>query len=439
MPQISQITLPSGSVYDLKDAYARSAIEAIVGGDAVVFVGVSSTPLTDGGSQSPTVDGQTLVPAAGQLFFYGTEEFIWGPDGKWHALGSLDSLGALAYKDSATASYKPKGTVSQPTFTGSSSNVTITTSDSATGNYTPKGTISQPTFTGNAMVVQGDYTPAGIIDISVETETAPLYETSGTANYTPEGTVSQPTFSGTLFNSTGKFTPAGSVGLTTSNKTAAVSKASSGTVTYTPQGSVAAPTISVATAGSTTTIKNPTSVTVAKTVVAAAPGATAPANAITYYSVNNENLSFYQLGYTTGASITTSNVTVKNGDASYEASAPAFTGTGVRLVTDNIAVPTSASFTGTEGNVTVSGTATGSVSQPTFSGTGVRLVTDVPGQITGTFSGASASIQSEGTPSGTISVPTFTGTKAQISGTTTAAGTVSQPTFEGTQETIEVS
>ena len=41
------------------------------------------------------------------------------------------------------------------------------------------------------------------------------------------------------------------------------------------------------------------------------------ANSLTYYSVADENLSLYQIGYTTGASITTSNVTVKNGDASY--------------------------------------------------------------------------------------------------------------------------
>ena len=42
---------------------------------------------------------------------------------------------------------------------------------------------------------------------------------------------------------------------------------------------------------------------------------------------------------------------------------------------DLISVPTSATFTGTQGNITVSGTATGNVSQPTFTGTGVRLVT----------------------------------------------------------------
>lgn len=243
MPNLSKITLPSGTTYDLKDAYAREQIAALTGGDAVVFIGVSTTPLTDGGSETPTVGGEEKTPAAGQLFFYGTQEFIWGNDSKWHGLGSLDNLGALAYENDASTSYTPTGTVSKPTFTG--------------------------------------------------------------ANMTSTGT-------------------------------------------FTPAGSVAAPTISVKTAGTTGTIKNPTSQTVAKTVVAAAPGATAPANNVTYYSVSNETLSLYQLGFTTGDSITTENVTVKTGDAAYEATAPA--------------------FTGTEGNVSVSGTTTGDVSQPTFTG-----------------------------------------------------------------------
>lgn len=352
---ISKITLPSGTEYEIKDAYARSVIESIVGGDAVVFVGVSTTAMTDGGIEKPTVDGSQVNPHSGNLFFYGTEEFIWGKDDKWHALGSLESLGALAYKNSASTSYKPAGTVSKPTFTGSSSTVTITATDNTNGNYQPKGTVSKPTFTGSSSTFTGKFTPEGGVTVTTNA---------------------------------------------TTNKTATVSAASSGTATYTPAGSVSAPTISVKTAGSTTTIKNPTSVTVAKTVVAAAPGATAPANAVTYYSVANENLSLYQLGYTTGDSISTSNVTVKNGDAAYEASQPNFTGTGARLVTGNIPVPSTytATFTGTEGDVSTSGT-----------------------------------------PSGSVSQPTFTGTKAQLSGTTTANGSVSQPTFEGTQATITVS
>ena len=355
MADISKITLPSGTTYNIKDAEARSQIAALTGGDAVVFVGVSTTALTDGGSETPTVGGDELTPATGQLFFYGTQQFIWGGDSKWHALGSLDSLGDLAYKDTASGTVTPTGTVSQPTFTGTSAAVTITATDNASGNYQPKGTVSQPTFSGSSLTSTGTFTPSGSVSVSTNA---------------------------------------------TTNKTATVSAAESGDATYTPAGSVAAPTISVSSAGTTDTIHNPTKVTVAKTVVAAAPGATAPTNNLTYYSVSNETLSLYQLGYTTGDSITTSDVTVKTGDASYTASAPAFTGTGARLVTGNIAVPSSytASFSGTEGNISVTGT-----------------------------------------PSGTVSQPTFTGTKAQLAGTTTAAGTVSQPTFSGDEKTVTVS
>ena len=358
MADLSKITLPSGTTYNLKDAKAREDIAAIQGAIAggVVFIGVTTTALTDGSTTNPiTIGGESVSAINGCIVIYDTKEFIWvDSDTSWHLLGSADEFGTLAYKNSASGSYTPAGTVSKPTFTGSSSNVTITSTANNSGNYQPAGTVSKPSFTGASMT------------------------------------------------STGAFTPEGSVTVTTNattNKTATVSK-TTGTATYTPEGTVAAPTISVATAGATTTVKNPTSVTVAKTVVAAAPGATAPSNSLTYYAVSGETLSLYQLGYTTGASITTSDVTVKTGDAAYSASAPEFTGTGARLVTGNIAVPNTytATFTGTEGSVSVSGTTTGSVSQPTF-----------------------------------------TGTKVQLSGTTTAAGEVSQPTFIGTAATITVS
>ena len=92
--------------------------------------------------------------------------------------------------------------------------------------------------------------------------------------------------------------------------------------------------------------------------------------------------------------------------------------------------------------MSVTGTPSGTVTQPTFSGTGVRLVTGniaVPNTYTATFTGTEDEVSVTGTPSGTVSQPTFTGTKTQLSGTTTAAGTVSQPTFTGTQATITVS
>ena len=417
MADISIIKLPSGTSYNIKDAQARTDIanlQTTVTG-AMHFLGVTTTAITDGSTTATiSIDGENRTLAAsdaGAVVIYGTtgtnasapKEFVWNGT-KWNEFGSTGSIKALAFKDSASGTVTPTGTVTS-TFTGSSSNVTITATDNTSGNYQPKGTVTVST------------------NATTNKTAAVSPASSGTVTYTPAGSINTPAFTGTAatINSTGTFTPSGSVGLTNTNKTATVSAASSGDVTYTPEGSVSAPTISVKTAGSTTTIKNPTSTTCAKTVVAAAPGATAPANSLTYYAVSGETLSLYQIGYTTGASITTSDVTVKNGDAAYQATAPSFTGTGKRLVTGNIPVPTSASFTGTEGNLAVSASYTpaGTNDDLTFTGTGVRLVT------------------------GNIAVPntytaTFTGTKAQISGTTTANGSVAS-TFSGDQKTVTVS
>ena len=405
MADISVIKLPSGTEYSLKDAQARADIATLqnVTTGAMHYVGVTTTALSDGATTNPIkIDNVDYTAVAGDVAIYSTREYVFSTsDNKWHEFGSTGSLKALAFKDSASTKYTPAGSVSQPTFTGTSSTVTITATDNTSGNYQPKGSVTVTTkSTANKTATVA---PAA----------------SGTATYTPSGSITNATFTGTATTSTGKFTPSGTVGLTNTNQTTTVSAATSGTATYTPAGSVGTPTISVKTAGTTTTIKNPTSTTCAKTVVAAAPGSTAPANAITYYSVSGETLSLYQLGYTTGASISTSDVTVKTGDAEYQSSKPSWTGTGARLVTGNISVPSSASFTGTEGNVSVSGTPTGSVSAD-FEGDAVRLVT------------------------GNIPVPsdytaTFTGTKAQLAGSTTASGTVSKPSFTGTEATITVS
>lgn len=295
MPDISKITLPSGTVYNLKDAQAREDIESIKGAvsGGVSFLGITTTELTDGATTSTiTVGGKQVSAINGALVIYSSDEFVWSEsDTSWHRLGPSGTFRALAYKDSASGSYKPAGTVSKPTFTGAS------------------------------------------------------------------------------MTSTGSFTPEGNIAFTNTNKTATVSKASSGTVTYTPEGSVAAPEISLKTAGSTQTIKNPTSQSVVKNVTAVVPGGETPTNQVVYYDVSGETLTLYQLGYTTGDSISTADVTVKTGDATYEATAPEFTGTGARLVTGNISIPSSAKFNGTAGNVSVSGTTAGEVSQPTFNGT----------------------------------------------------------------------
>lgn len=143
---ISQIKLPSGTTYDIKDAQAREKIAQLAGLDTVKFMGVSSTALTDGGNENPKVDGTVVTEKkTGDLYFYGTSEFIYGADSKWHALGDLTTLGALAYKDDASADYTPAGTVSQPTFSDGAVK--------ASGSYTPAGTITLTT--SEATVVSG--------------------------------------------------------------------------------------------------------------------------------------------------------------------------------------------------------------------------------------------------------------------------------------------
>ena len=436
MSDISKITLPSGSTYDIKDAYARQQIEALSG--YTYYIGVTTTPLTDGATTNPiTVNGQSITANTGAICTYGSKEFIWNGSA-WQEFGDLSALGDLAYADTASATYTPQGGVSA-SFTGGESNVTISVSKNVTGNYKPSGAIIGTSFTGASMTSTGVFTPSGSVSLTNGNTTATVSPaSSGEATYTPAGNITGTSFTGASMTSTGVFTPSGSVNLTNTNTTATVAPAGSGEATYTPAGNITAGAISVKTAGSTDTIHNPTKVTVAKTVVAAAPSATAPDNAITYYSVANETLSLYQIGYTTGDSITTSDVTVKTGDAAYQSANPTFSGTGVRLVTGNISVPSSASFSGTEGSVSVSGTTTGSVSNGTFSGTGVRLVTSNISVPSGaTFSGTEGNVSVTGTTTGSIVDGTFDGVTVQISGTTTASGSISA-SFTGTQATIQV-
>ena len=79
----------------------------------------------------------------------------------------MSIFGDLAYKDTASATYTPAGTVSQPTFTGTQGSVSVTTSGAVTA-VTVNTTSSGGT----------DITPSGTIG-----------DSAGTANYTPAGTV----------------------------------------------------------------------------------------------------------------------------------------------------------------------------------------------------------------------------------------------------------
>lgn len=147
---ISQFTMPNGDVLELKDKVAR---EAIQGGSH--FLGVTTTEISDGASTATLTIGEDSVTAAnGDIVVYGIKEFIYASaDSKWHELGDVSMLGALAVKDSASGSYTPAGTV-EATFSGASISYTPAGSVnfsgatmSSTGTYTPAGTVSKPSVT----------------------------------------------------------------------------------------------------------------------------------------------------------------------------------------------------------------------------------------------------------------------------------------------------
>ena len=312
MPEISKITLPSGTTYDLKDATARAAI---AGGTS--FLGITTTALTDGSEVTTIVVGGADVTAInGGIAIYLNKEFIYSTtDSKWHEIGDTTDLGDLAYKDSASGNYKPEGTVSKPTFTGNSL--------TSTGTFTPDGTVSKPTFTGTEGNVSVSGTPAGTIGVG-----------TGSANYTPGGTVSTPTITVTPASSTGYVASSATGGGTVTAGTAAQATMPTLQTSVSNENLVLSWTAGSFTPNTPTTVKLPSFTS--KNIVTGITSATSSQPSFTGDGVN---LKF------TGTTMSSSGK---------------FTPSG------SVSKPT---FTGSSGDVSVSGTPTGSVSQPTFTGT----------------------------------------------------------------------
>lgn len=219
MADISKVTLPSGNTYNFKDQGARDLISDL--SSPTSYLGVTTTEITDGSTVSPiTIGDETVTPKSGNIVAYGNSEFVWSDvEKKWREFGSTGSLKALAFKDSASASYTPAGSVSQPTFTGTKA--TIST------DYIPAGTVAAPslTVTANTASVKpfgsagtlpsfsaGTLPTAGTAvtvatGIKSATATAPAFtgtKATISADYTPTGSVSKPAFTGTAATITAK-------------------------------------------------------------------------------------------------------------------------------------------------------------------------------------------------------------------------------------------
>lgn len=226
MADISKITLPSGSTYDVKDTLARE----MAAGTIHLIEGSCSTALTDMATTNPiTINGESYTAKKGEATFYESKEFVF--DGTyWHEFGDNTGLGDLAFKDSASGTFTPAGTVSQPTFTGTQSTIDV--------DVTPSGTVSKPDITvtksTDSVYSITDVGTLPVLTTTVANETLTIAFSQGTlptkgaaqtvmtnataaldsapvftgteatfhADVTPEGTVSQPTFTGTQGNVT---------------------------------------------------------------------------------------------------------------------------------------------------------------------------------------------------------------------------------------------
>lgn len=193
---LGTIQTPDGTTHYMKDAEARTAItaiesrvdlaeediatlkEAVKGGTH--FIGKTTSQLVDRCTTNPitvvTTTGTKQVTARAGDFAVrektvgtGTVgiEFLF--DGTcWTELGSTGTLGSLAYKDTASGTVTPTGTVSKPTATvtpqkTSISHLTVTVDEDSetlifgsTAHQVMTGAtvdVSQPTFTGDQKTV----------------------------------------------------------------------------------------------------------------------------------------------------------------------------------------------------------------------------------------------------------------------------------------------
>lgn len=178
MPEISKITLPSGTTYDIKDAVARAGIAG-----AIVIRGTTTTPLTDESTTNPiVVNGESYTAIANDAVFYNKKEFVF--DGtRWHEFGDMTGLGDLATKDTASGSYTPAGTISAPTVDIDTPGTTTTVNS-----ITDVGTL--PTLT---TTVSNEILTIGFSQGTLPTKGNDVTVKTGDGSYT----ATAPTFSGT--------------------------------------------------------------------------------------------------------------------------------------------------------------------------------------------------------------------------------------------------
>lgn len=148
---------PTDVTYDIKDAYARERLESL--SSALYWIGVTTTALSEGSTTNPIlIGGNSVTASEGAVAQYNETEFAW--DGsEWQLLGH-GNLGALAYKNNASGSYTPAGTVN--VTQGDDSTTTV-------NSITAIGTLPSFTVSGENMIFNAGTLPTKGSDTTVVT------------------------------------------------------------------------------------------------------------------------------------------------------------------------------------------------------------------------------------------------------------------------------
>lgn len=245
-----KVKLLDGTYAEVCDSTARAAIQG-----GTHFLGVTTTAISDGATTNPITIGEDSVTAVnGDIVVYGNGEFIFASfDSKWHQLGDITGLGALALKDSASAVYTPEGTVSKPDVTVTPTAVGIT--EFATSGSVVAGSANIPTAVS---VTNGSANVPTLVEVTAGSANVPTAVTLPTLTTTLNGTTLE------IGWTSGSVTP-GSAGTPTA---VSVTPGTAGTPT--------AVSVTPGTAGTPTSVTLPTTKTTSVLTGVAAELAAAP-------------------------------------------------------------------------------------------------------------------------------------------------------------------
>jgi len=136
---------------------------------AMHFKGVSTTAITDGGTEDPTIGGTVVTTkAAGDVVVYGDQEYVWSTTNKWELLGDEGSYALKSKTDKAikslgfTANTKPTLTITDksiPNVTNVGTAPSLTITEKNIPNVTGVGSITTAEVTNGTLLITLGSTP----------------------------------------------------------------------------------------------------------------------------------------------------------------------------------------------------------------------------------------------------------------------------------------